>query len=61
MDMSIDNASLAMKIQTSLMKKTMDEQESNIKKLTESAADEQNEMKSKQEGVSSAGRVNLLA
>ena len=61
MDLSIDNASLAMKIQASLLKKTMDEQESNIKKLTESAADEQNEMKSKQEGVSSAGRVNLLA
>ena len=60
MEMSVDNASIAMKIQTSLIKKTMDEQESNIKKLTETAADEQNESKSTQEGIS-AGRVNLLA
>ena len=61
MDMSIENADLAMKVQISLQRKLLDFQAGNVMKLVESVTDGEDKNKKSVNQSSGAGRLNILA
>ena len=61
MDMSIENADLAMKVQISLQRKLLDFQAGNVMKLVESVTGGEDKSKKSINQSSGAGRLNILA
>ena len=61
MSLSIDSAGCGLEVQAMLQKKILEFQTDNATQLIEGTAQAQDAIKQQQKGISSAGRVDLLA